>query len=280
MTRTLTVAALGLILLGATVMAGPTFGFATIGADRGVSVGTAPDSSAYLGLEDRSSSASIGTPDDTTVAYTVTDNLGGVDRSDIDVSVVQITDDSNQAVATSSLAATVESGSEPGTFDVRLACGAGETLDGTYSVQLHIVASSASSSVDVTRETSTQISIDCTEVSDEPRDITEDEDGDVTTGGSVSVDNNVNVGGNITSGGSVSVANNANVEGTIIAQGDVTISNNAIGGDIIAGGNVEIRNNAEINGNITACGSVTVRNNADVTGTISEYQTDIPEVQC
>ena len=274
------VAAVGLILLGAAVMAGPTFGFTTVGADRGMSVGTAGDSSAYLGLDDRSSSAAISNPDETTVAYTLTDNLGGLDRTDIDVSVVQITDGSNQTVTSSALTATVESGTEPSTFDVRLACGVGETLDGTYSVQLQIVASGGSSSVDATRETSTSISIDCTELSDEPRDITEDENGDVTTGGSVTVDNNVDVGGNITSGGSVSIANNANVGGTIIAQGDITISNNAVSGDIIAGGNVEIRNNAEINGNITACGSVTVRNNAAVTGTISEYQTDIPEVQC
>lgn len=280
MVRILTVAAVGVIFLGAAVMAGPTFGFTTVGADRGMSVGTADDPSAYLGLEDRSSSASISGPDGTTVAYTVTDNLGGLDRSEIDVSVVQITDDNDQAVASSALTATVESGSEPNTFDVRLECDGGDPLDGTYSVQLQIVASGVSSSVDATRETSTPISIDCTELSDEPRDITEDEDGDVTTGGSVTVGNNVDVGGNITSGGSVSIANNANVGGTIIAQGDITISNNAVSGDIIAGGNVEIRNNAEINGNITACGSVTIRNNAVVTGTISEYQTDISGVQC
>ncbi|WIV65764.1 hypothetical protein [Natrialbaceae archaeon AArc-T1-2] len=50
MTRILTVVAVGLIVLGAVAMAGPTFGFSTIASDRGVQVSTAEGEDAYLGM--------------------------------------------------------------------------------------------------------------------------------------------------------------------------------------------------------------------------------------
>ncbi|SIR98079.1 FapA family protein [Natronorubrum thiooxidans] len=297
MIRSLTVIALALILVGAMAMAGPTFGFATIAAERGVSVGTADDSSAYLGLEDRSASAAIDAPDGTTTVYAVTDTLDGHSQSSVDASVVGITDEYNAAVSTTALEATVQPGSDADTFDVVLACGDGEALDGSYRVELRLVASAAGSSVDATRTTAAFVPIDCTTLSDEPVVVSVDEDGDVTTGGDVTVDNNVAVGGQITSGGDVTIANNVGVSetissggsvtvgnnanvGSIVAQGDIVIANNLVSGDIIAGGDVTIGNNAEIDGNVSACGSVTVGNNAVVTGTILENQTDLAGVQC
>jgi len=276
MTRPFTGIAVVLILLGVATMAGPTFGFATIAADRGVSVATADDSSAYLGLEDQSASASIDSPGEQTAVYTVTDNARD-DSATVDASIVRITDDSNDPVTSTALSVDVQPGSDAETFDVVLACEDGASLDGSYRVLLQFVASGDASSVDATRETTALVPVDCTA---EPVVISVDEDGDVTSGGDVTVDNNVNVGGDIESGGSVTITNNANVGGNIVAQGDITIRNNAVSGDLIAGGNVDIRNNAEIDGDIMACGTVTVGNNAVVTGTISENQTDLPGVQC
>ena len=276
MTRPITGIAVVLIFLGVVTMAGPTFGFATIAADRGLSVATADDSSAYLGLEDQSASASIGSPGEQTVVYTVTDNVRD-DSATVDASIVGITDDSNDPVTSAALSVDVQPGSDAETFDVVLACEDGASIDGSYRVLLQLVASSDASSVDATRETTALVPVDCTA---EPVVVSVDEDGDVTSGGDVTVDNNVNVGGDIESGGSVTIANNANVGGNIVAQGDITIRNNAVSGDLIAGGNVDIRNNAEIDGDIMACGTVTVGNNAVVTGTISENQTDLPGVQC
>ncbi|RZV11711.1 polymer-forming protein [Natrinema hispanicum] len=294
MTRPITGIAVVLILLGVVTMAGPTFGFATIAADRGVNVATADDSSAYLGLEDQSASASIDSPGEQTVVYTVTDNVRD-DSATVDASIVGITDDSNDPVTSAALSVNVQPGSDAETFDIVLACEDGASIDGSYRVLLRFVASSDASSVDATRETTALVPVDCTA---EPVVVSVDEDGDVTSGGdvtvdnnvnvggdiesggSVTVDNNVNVGGDIESGGSVTIANNANVGGNIVAQGDITIRNNAVSGDLIAGGNVDIRNNAKIDGDVMACGTVTVRNNAVVTGTISENQTDLPGVQC
>lgn len=51
MVRIRTAVAVCLLLAGAAAMAGPTFGFATITGDRGVSVDTAGGEFAYLGLE-------------------------------------------------------------------------------------------------------------------------------------------------------------------------------------------------------------------------------------
>ncbi|MDQ2051128.1 polymer-forming cytoskeletal protein [Natronolimnohabitans sp. A-GB9] len=256
-------------------MAGPTFGFGTIAADRGVSVETAPDSEAYLGLEDRSSSAAIDSPTETTVVYTLTDGLGGLEQDDIDASVVGLSGDGDATA--SSLEATVQQGSETGTFDVELACTDAGTVDGAYQVELEFVASATSSSVDATRTTAAFVPVTCG--TDDPLEISTDEDGDVTTGGDVTVDNNVAVDGTISSGGSVTVDNNANV-GEIVSQGDITVSNNLVSGDIVAGGDVTIGNNAEIDGDVTACGSVEIGNNADVSGTVSDEQTDVDGVQC
>jgi len=277
MTRPFTGIAIALILFGVATMAGPTFGSATIAADRSVSVAAADDSSAYLELEDRSASASIDSPAEQTIVYTVTDNFGAGNSATVDASIVGITDDNNDPTTSTALSVAVQPGSDAETFDVVLACEDGASIDGSYRVLLRFVASGDASSVDATRETTALVPVDCT---DEPVVISVDEDGDVIAGDDVTVDNNVNIGGDIESGGSVTIDNNANVGGNIVAQGDITISNNAVSGDLIAGGNVDIRNNAEIDGDVMACGTVTVGNNAVVTGTILENQTALPGVEC
>lgn len=51
MVRTLTVVAVGLIVLGVVAMVGPTFGFSTVAGDRGISVDTSEGGDAMVGLE-------------------------------------------------------------------------------------------------------------------------------------------------------------------------------------------------------------------------------------
>lgn len=60
MVRTITALGVGLVLLGAVLLAGPTFGFSTIAGDRGVNVQSAQDSDALveLDIEDEVSSNS------------------------------------------------------------------------------------------------------------------------------------------------------------------------------------------------------------------------------
>jgi len=85
---------MGLVVLGAIVMIGPTFGFATIGADRSVSVSTAEDPDGLLGIETVYDGSEIvyddgdGTSNDESVV-TVANNLGS-DITDFDVQLVSI----------------------------------------------------------------------------------------------------------------------------------------------------------------------------------------------
>jgi len=75
MARKLTVVAVGLIILGAIAMAGPTFGFSTIGADRNTTVETANESGeALLGINSVGTTTTLTTGEEVTVA-TLKSNL-------------------------------------------------------------------------------------------------------------------------------------------------------------------------------------------------------------
>lgn len=80
MTRMLNVIAVGLIVLGSVAMAGPTFGFSTIAGDRAVSVSTADDPAALLGLD----IASNVSPGDQTELVDITNNFD----NQMDVTIV------------------------------------------------------------------------------------------------------------------------------------------------------------------------------------------------
>ncbi|MHC3437556.1 hypothetical protein ACYJ1Y_05485 [Natrialbaceae archaeon A-gly3] len=95
MARTLTIVAVGLIVLGAMAMVGPTFGFSTIAGDRGVNVNTADDSSALLGIEETGD-----TPDNQNdVDVIEITNNAGEDYETLDTEVT--IDDPNDALAIS-----------------------------------------------------------------------------------------------------------------------------------------------------------------------------------
>jgi len=95
MVRTITALGVGLVLLGAVLLAGPTFGFSTIAGDRGVNVQSAQDSDALveLDIEDEVSSNSdnellftVNNTFDTDL--TVDTELTGDAQDDDDISLV------------------------------------------------------------------------------------------------------------------------------------------------------------------------------------------------
>lgn len=81
-------------------------------------------------------------------------------------------------------------------------------------------------------------------------------DKDVTVGGNVVIENNMNAR-NLKSGGRVTVSNNGRVEGNIQAVGDVIVKNNAVvTGDIRSMGNITLEQNAVVGGDVWANGVV------------------------
>jgi len=76
MARTLNIVAVGLIVLGAVAMAGPTFGFSTIAADRGVATDVANDqANALLGIDTVGGMVTLPNGDTRSVG-TVSNNFG------------------------------------------------------------------------------------------------------------------------------------------------------------------------------------------------------------
>ncbi|WP_254861680.1 hypothetical protein [Halovivax gelatinilyticus] len=76
---------LGLVLVvaGALVLAGPVFGFSTFAADRGVSVSTAEDPNAILGID---MADSVELDDSDVLVATLTNNIGSeIDTLDVDI---------------------------------------------------------------------------------------------------------------------------------------------------------------------------------------------------
>jgi len=260
MARTLTVVAVGLILLGVMIMAGPTFGFSTIASDRSVNVSTASNSNALLGIHDDSRSAAINSPEEATTIYKLEDNVGSFSRENVTLDLMQMTDANDNSNSVDTSAFKLEkggSGFEEGSLNVQIRCSNGSAfLDSEYYVELNIVASGSAVTVDTDRETTTAVPIDCTE--DTTKTIDGSEDGNVTTGGSAESENG------------------ADHDGNIIAGGDVTISSGSkVRGDIISGGNVTIENGGTVNGVVYACGEVTVGNGANYNGPTDKSPDDI-----
>lgn len=111
-------AAIGVLLLvcGGSVMAGSTFGFATVATDRGMAASVAEDQDAYLGIQSEGNIGTLRGDDGPQVAGNLTSNFG----EDVDVLDVEIYNDSGVlAVESPSPGETIPTGA---TEDVTIAC--------------------------------------------------------------------------------------------------------------------------------------------------------------
>jgi hypothetical protein len=136
--------------------------FSEVAADRGVSIGTASDSSALLGLVDKSGTAGVSGPSDTATIYQVADNIGSLSASDISVDVARLVrQDGTQNTAPPVEATVRDTGG--GQFAVDVSC-ASETdsLGESYKVVLDVEATADSTSVTATRTTDFYVDITCT----------------------------------------------------------------------------------------------------------------------
>lgn len=165
MTQIRTVVAIGLIVLGAMIMTGPMFGFSTIAGDRNVTVTTADDPNAHLGIEGVYSGQTI-TSGDAQSLIRLTNQfdqtLGGTDGT-IDVEVINVSGDiqDNSSLAIDREPSQLDPG-EGGNVDVICV---DETIHGknTVDVTLRVVeASGQSVSVtDATVDPVTNVEVQC-----------------------------------------------------------------------------------------------------------------------
>ena len=157
-------AALGLIAGGGTLLVSESFGFTHISASRESNIDTSKDADALLGLVDTSGTAEISGEDDTATVYEVTDNIGSLSESDIDVSVVKLIARNGTETTAPPLESTVQK-TGVGQFDVDINC-TSETddLGGSYQVVLDFIAITLNTSVTATRKTShtSYVDISCT----------------------------------------------------------------------------------------------------------------------
>ncbi|MFC7213919.1 hypothetical protein ACFQO4_07475 [Saliphagus sp. GCM10025334] len=145
-----------LVVVGAVLLAGPVFGFTTINADRGVSVGTASDPDGLLGVIDNSGNKSANVNPSTNQrgeVFYLDDNTGVFGVSDVDADVVGFKgQDTN-------LEAQVETDGTSGDYVVVVTCGTSNLKDqGTLTVQL---TASSSVTVELERTTGAEIDVNC-----------------------------------------------------------------------------------------------------------------------
>jgi hypothetical protein len=140
--------------------------FSKVAADRGVSVGTAPDDSALLGLVDESDTAEVSGPSDTATVYEITDNIGSLSASDISVDVARLVRQDGTQVTAPPVEATVQD-TGGGQFAVDVGCGSeSDTLGDSYKAVLDIAATAGDTSVAATRTTNSYIAINCYDYGD------------------------------------------------------------------------------------------------------------------
>lgn len=116
--RSRSFAAIGMLLLlcGGVVLAGSTFGFATVATDRGMVASVADNQNAYLGVQGEGDIVTLEGGDGPQVAGNLTNNFG----EDIDVLAVEIYNDGGVlAVESPSPGARISTGA---TEDVTIAC--------------------------------------------------------------------------------------------------------------------------------------------------------------
>ncbi|MFC3957430.1 hypothetical protein [Halovivax cerinus] len=136
--RTLRTLGLVLVVAGAVLVTGPAFGFSTLSADRGVSVGTAPIDSALLAIEPTGE-----TPSNQNDAVVIEITNNGNEQFDPLSAQAVIVDDTKGALAISS---SFDSVLDPGaTTGLELTCSGGG--DGTATVAVTADAAASSFSI-------------------------------------------------------------------------------------------------------------------------------------
>ncbi|WP_254521418.1 hypothetical protein [Natrinema caseinilyticum] len=137
-------------------MAGPTFGFSSLAADRGVQVDTTNDPMAYLGIVDNSGSvdADIQNSNGNSLLYYLDDNVGVFSSSDMITADVVAFDGSPTG-----LNATVEPASGSNDYVVSVSCGS-SNLNAQGTATVDIVADGAAR-VELQRTTVNQIDVNC-----------------------------------------------------------------------------------------------------------------------
>ena len=155
-------AALGLIAGGGTLLVSESLAFTQISASRESDLDTAADATALLGLIDTSGTAQISGENDTATVYEITDNIGSLSESDIDVSVVKlIAQDGTEATAPPVEATVRNTGDAQ--FEVDISCTSEtDALGDSYRVVLDFAATTDDTSVTATRRTSSYVDISCT----------------------------------------------------------------------------------------------------------------------
>jgi len=173
----LNVVAVGLIVFGALAMAGPTFGFSTIAGDRSVTVATADDPNANLGIEDVYSDQTI-TSGDAQSLIRLTNQfdqpLGGTDGT-IDIKVADVSGDiqDNSALAVDSQPSQLDPGEGE---NVDVIC-VDETIKGkkTVDITLRVVEASgqAVSVTDATAGPVTNVEVQCSKAEESQSNLTD-----------------------------------------------------------------------------------------------------------
>jgi|APHM01.1.fsa_nt_gi hypothetical protein len=139
-----------------------TGAFTQIEGDRGFSVNTTTDPNALLGLSDVSNNAEVSNEGDVGTVYEITDNIGSLSASDIDVSVVKLVAQNGIENTNPPVEATVQ-GTGGGPFDVEISCTSEtDALGDSYQVVLDFAATTDDTSVTATRSSSSFVNISCT----------------------------------------------------------------------------------------------------------------------
>jgi hypothetical protein len=154
-------AALGLLAGGSTLLVSESLGFTQINTIRKVTVTTADDIDAFVGLEDLSANGRVSGPNDTATIYEITDNIGSLSESDIDVGISKLIDQGGTEITDPPVEVTGRN--TGGTkFAVEISCtSASNALGGSYQVVLDFAATTDSITVTATRTTSSNVDISC-----------------------------------------------------------------------------------------------------------------------
>ncbi|QCP89774.1 hypothetical protein [Haloarcula marismortui] len=157
-------AALGFIAGGGMLLVSESLAFTQTSARRKSDLDTAADANALLGLVDTSRTAQVSGENDTATVYKITDNIGSLSESDIDVSVVKLVTQDGTEVTSPPVDATVRN-TGFGQFDVDISCtNKTDDLGDSYEVVLDFSATTDDISVTATRRTSPRsyVDISCT----------------------------------------------------------------------------------------------------------------------
>jgi len=261
-------AALACLGSGAVAIGLGSSAFASVQADRTVSVDITGDGNALLGISDQSDSGTVEGPNDSARLFELTDNVGGLTSSDISVELVRVERSDGTAVPNQPLTVEVGSGSQ-GAFSVTTRCrSTNDSLGDSYRFTVEIVASTSDFSVTAERTTANTVAVTC-----DSGDITvtdENNNGDKTTGGDVDIEEGVKLKGSVDAGGDVTLNEDARTTGSVTAGGDVDVGEKGkVKGAVDSGGDVTLSQDAQISRSVTADGDVDIGEGAKVKGSVN-----------